>query len=93
MNAVEREECWFETEELSKTDIYNELLMTGLRMAEGINTDQLNEILPPDPDFHSQVSQLQREGLMEIHGTSIRLTKTGRLQADRIASDLFRLNT
>lgn len=93
MNAVEREECWFETEELSKTDIYNELLMTGLRMAEGINTDQLNEILPPDPDFHSQISQLQREGLMEIQGTSIRLTKTGRLQADRIASDLFRLNT
>lgn len=92
MNAIENMIPWFETEGLSKTDIYNELLLTGLRTVYGVNTNQLNEILPLDSNFHSQINRLSSAGLMEKDNSSIRLTKAGRLQADRIASDLFRLN-
>lgn len=91
MNAIENLTPWFETEELSKTDVYNELLLTGLRTVYGVNLNQLNEILTLNPDFHAQINQLCSKGLMEKENSSIRLTKTGRLQADRIASDLFRL--
>lgn len=92
MDAVENGSCWSETEELSKENVHNELLMTGLRTIHGVNLDQLNSILPLDKDFYQQIEILTTEGLMEKDHRSIRLTKTGRLQADRIASDLFRVN-
>lgn len=91
MSSVESKISWFETEELSKNDIYNELLLTGLRTIYGVNLNQLNTILPPDNDFHLQIEQLCKEQLMEKDSSSIRLTKIGRLQADKIASDLFRV--
>lgn len=91
MNSVANETSWFETEELTKNDIYNELLLTGLRTIYGVNLNQLGTILPLENDFHMQIEQLCKEQLMEKDSSSIRLTKTGRLQADRIASDLFRV--
>ncbi len=90
MSAVETQKSWSETEELSKNDIYNELLLTGLRTVYGVNLHQLGEVLPLDNDFQTQVEQLCNENLMEQNDATIRLTKIGRLQADRIASDLFR---
>ena len=92
MNAIEQQTSWFETEELTSTDIYNELLLTGLRTVYGVNLHQLEQIFPIDVRFHTQVDQLCEQGLMEKKSDSIRLTKSGRLQADRIASDLFRLH-
>lgn len=91
MNAIETQNSWFETEELSKNDVYNELLLTGLRTVYGVNLNQLNEIIALDKDFKNQVNQLCKANLMEQDECIIRLTKIGRLQADRIASDLFRI--
>lgn len=92
MNAIEKKASWFETENLSQTDVYNELLLTGLRTSYGVNLRQLEQILPLDTQFQTQIDQLCDQGLMLKSIDSIRLTKTGRLQADRIASDLFRLS-
>ncbi len=92
MAAIESKSTWMETEELSKSDIYNELLLTGLRTAYGVNLPQLNSILSLDNAFYTHVSQLCENGLMVNDNDFIRLTRTGRLQADRIASDLFRLD-
>jgi oxygen-independent coproporphyrinogen-3 oxidase len=91
MNSVANETSWFETEELTKNDIYNELLLTGLRTIYGVNLNQLNMILPLDETFYTQIENLCSQQLMEKDSSSIRLTKVGRLQADRIASDLFRV--
>ncbi len=92
MNAIEQQTSWFETEELTSTDVYNELLLTGLRTVYGVNLHQLEQILPLDGSFHTHIDQLCDQGLMKKNSDSIRLTKIGRLQADRIASDLFRLS-
>lgn len=92
MNAIEKQTSSFETEELTKTDVYNELLLTGLRTSYGVNLHQLEQIIPLDISFQTHVDQLCDQGLMIKNRDSICLTKNGRLQADRIASDLFRLS-
>jgi oxygen-independent coproporphyrinogen-3 oxidase len=89
MNGIEQSTSWFETEELSKSDCYNELLLTGLRTTYGVDLSQLNDITQLNSDFFDQINCLCKDGLMEKDNQVIRLTKSGRLQADRIASDLF----
>lgn len=89
MNDIEQSNVWFETEELSNVDCYNELLLTGLRTTYGVDLSQLNQLMQLDSDFFDQIDCLCKDGLMEKDNQVIRLTKSGRLQADRIASDLF----
>lgn len=92
MNEIgKKDNTWYETEVLTKHDQFNEILLIGLRTIYGVDIRQLNEILPLDAIFHSQIQQLCDDNLIEKDDTTIRLTKQGRLQADRIASDLFRL--
>lgn len=94
MNEIGKgDTIWYDTEVLTKHDQFNEILLIGLRTIYGVDTHQLNEIIPLDAAFHSQIQQLCDDHLMEKDGTILRLTKNGRLQADRIASDLFRLKS
>lgn len=91
MQQIEAGEDWNETEILSKNDLFNELILTGLRTVNGVDLAHLNSILPIEDTTNNQIEQYCTEGLMEKVINKIRLTKVGRLQADRIAADMFRV--
>jgi oxygen-independent coproporphyrinogen-3 oxidase len=85
MNASE----WFETEELTDKDRWNELLLTGLRTSWGIDQEKLFNILPTDKGFKSKIDEFVNSGWMTIKNDRIILLPEGRLKADHIASELF----
>jgi len=80
---------FFESEILSPENKFNELLLTGLRTKYGVEISHLERCLALSKTFWSMVQQFTDCGLMHQSRTHIILTMEGRLQADRIASDLF----
>lgn len=83
---------WFEEEVLSPYDVFNELILTGLRTSEGVELSALERIAPISDAFRETVSDAVEQGWMQKSQTHLILTRDGRLQADRIASDLFQIN-
>lgn len=90
MKGVEEGNKWYEEETLSSVDQFNELILTSLRMVEGLNVDTLSTILDPDDAFWNSVSDFGKEDLLFVNDNRVILTPKGRLQADHIASELFR---
>jgi len=87
MQGITNKNPQFESEQLSLIDRYNELLLTD----RGVSLEQLFAILPQKPTFFDKVAELCALQLMIYIESEqrITLTKNGRLQADRIASDFF----
>jgi len=85
----EQNNDWIETEVLSPQDRFNELLLTGLRTTDGLNINQLIEILPFTNEFNQTKSQFIEAGWMTEGNGQLKLTKEGLLKADYIASELF----
>jgi oxygen-independent coproporphyrinogen III oxidase len=83
-----------EIEILSKTDRYNEYIMTGLRTIWGVSLDRIAD------EFGSEyLGYLQKrakkffdDNLLFIDGNILKATKKGKFLTDGIASDLFYLN-
>ncbi len=83
----------FEIEELTATQKLNEYIMTALRTNDGIKIERLKK-LTEDKILSSILQDAQkfiRQHLMERKDDSLVLTKKGKLFADGIASDLFRV--
>ena len=89
IQAVNKNEVYWEEELLSKEDQFNERILTGLRMAIGLLVDDLETILPIPKEQLELVKALKAEGLMENRSDVWQLTKQGRLKADWIAAELF----
>lgn len=89
IQAVNKNEVYWEVELLSKEDQFNERILTGLRMAIGLPVDDLETILPIPKAQLELVKALKAEGLMENRSDVWQLTKQGRLKADWIAAELF----
>jgi oxygen-independent coproporphyrinogen-3 oxidase len=94
-----------EKETLTKTDRYNEYVMTGLRTIWGISLDRIEkEFGTTYLDYlNQQAAKYIDEQLLEIVTSSdfehqncieklLRTTKSGKFLSDGIASDLFLLN-
>ncbi|MFN3753115.1 radical SAM family heme chaperone HemW [Flavobacterium sp.] len=83
-----------ETETLTKTDRYNEYIMTGLRTIWGVSLDRIeNEFGAKYLDYLNQQSAKYIEDhLLFIDDNVLRTTKSGKFLSDGIASDLFLLN-
>ena len=83
-----------ETETLSKTDQYNEYIMTGLRTIWGISLERIeNEFGTKYLDYlHQQAKKYLLDNLLEIENSVLKTTKKGKFLSDGIASDLFLLN-
>ncbi len=83
-----------ETETLTKTDRYNEYVMTGLRTIWGISLDRIeSEFGKTYLDYlHQQASKYIEDHLLFIDDGVLRATKSGKFLTDGIASDLFLLN-
>ena len=83
-----------ETEILTKTDRYNEYVMTGLRTIWGISLDRIErEFGKTYLDYlNKQSYNYIEDHFLFVDDTILRTTKTGKFLSDGIASDLFLLN-
>lgn len=83
-----------ETETLSKTDRYNEYVMTGLRTIWGISLDRIEtEFGKTYRDYlNQQAAKYIEDHLLFVDENILRTTKKGKFLSDGIASDLFLLN-
>ena len=83
-----------ETEILTKTDRYNEYVMTGLRTIWGISLDRIErEFGKTYLDYlNKQSYNYIEDHFLFVDDNILRTTKTGKFLSDGIASDLFLLN-
>lgn len=83
--------AYFEEELLTLNDLWNEIILTGLRTSSGVSIDQLSAIYPLDEAFQRTLHTFETEGLIECSNHQLVLTEIGRLQADYIASEFFKV--
>ncbi len=83
--------AYFEEELLTLKDQWNEIIMTGLRTTSGVAIEQLTALFPLDEAFHQSLLSFQKDGMIEFLNNHLSLTDKGRLQADYIASEFFKL--
>ncbi len=83
-----------ETETLTKTDRYNEYVMTGLRTIWGVSLKRVEtEFGKTYLDYlNQQAAKYIEDHLLFVDDTILRTTKSGKFLSDGIASDLFMLN-
>ena len=80
-----------EVEKLSKEDLFNEYIMTGLRTIWGISLDKImNDFGETYIDYlENQSKKYIDEELLYIENQILKTTQKGKFLADGIASDLF----
>lgn len=80
-----------EAEALAPAEAFNEQLLTGLRLIDGIDAEALAKglglTLPST--FWAEAARWQQQGLLQAKGGRLALTPGGRLLADHITSRLF----
>ncbi|HKK12348.1 MAG TPA: radical SAM family heme chaperone HemW [Flavobacteriaceae bacterium] len=94
INSISHDVLPRETEKLSKTDQYNEYVMTGLRTHWGVSLEKVER------DFGNMyksylLEQSQKyidQHLLYIKGDNVLVTKKGKFLGDGIASHLFKIN-
>lgn len=81
----------YELETLERTDHINEYLLTSLRTTRGCDLERLRADFEFDlaADRSAYLERLRSLGLATLHKSTLRLTRKGRLLADKIAADLF----
>ena len=94
LKSIRENQLPLETEILSKTDRYNEYIMTGLRTIWGISLDRIEkEFGKIYLDYLNQQSAKYIEDhLLFVEENILRTTKKGKFLSDGISSDLFLLN-
>ena len=94
IKSIQEGKLPLETETLSKTDRYNEYVMTGLRTIWGISLDRIqNEFGPTYLDYlNQQAAKYIEDHLLFVDENILRTTRKGKFLSDGIASDLFLLN-
>ncbi len=94
INAIRKNELPMEVEQLTKTDRYNEYIMTGLRTIWGVSLGRVaSEFGAVYSDYLLQRSKKYREEhLLYLDGDTLLVTRKGRFLSDGIAADLFMLN-
>ena len=83
-----------ESEILSKTDLYNEYIMTGLRTIWGVSLEKIEtEFGSNYLDYlNQQAEKYISDNLLKVENNILKTTKKGKFLCDGIASDLFLLN-
>ncbi|SFT84243.1 oxygen-independent coproporphyrinogen-3 oxidase [Lishizhenia tianjinensis] len=89
MKAIENQEDFYEVEELSIYDQFNEALLVGLRTKWGVAKHRLPKELLNTEEFRQGIEEFKAEGYLLETEEVFLLTQKGRLKADGIASDLF----
>ncbi|WP_412559826.1 radical SAM family heme chaperone HemW [Winogradskyella sp. MIT101101] len=94
IKAIQHNELPIEIETLTKTDQYNEYIMTGLRTIWGVSLTKVEQ------DFGmvykdyliEQANVFINQHLLYIDDEHLRVTEKGQFLSDGIASELFKLN-
>lgn len=94
LKSIRENKLLLETEILSKTDRYNEYIMTGLRTIWGVSLDRIEtEFGKNYLDYLNQQSAKYIEDhLLFVEENILRTTQKGKFLSDGISSDLFLLN-
>lgn len=94
INAIRKNELPMEVEQLTKTDRYNEYIMTGLRTIWGVSLERVaSEFGTVYSDYLLHRSKKYRkEHLLYLDGDTFLVTRKGKFLSDGIAADLFMLN-
>jgi len=95
LKSLEKNSIPATVEVLTKAERINDYLLTTLRTSWGASLVALKENFNFNlMDLHtSYVHSLQENGLAKIENETLILTKAGKLFADKIASDLFVVNS
>lgn len=94
LKAIAENKLPSESEILSKTDRYNEYIMTGLRTIWGVSLHRIEEEFGKTY-FDYLIKQSEKfinDDLLFIENNILKTTKKGKFLTDGIASDLFLLN-
>lgn len=89
IKAIEQNLEYSTLEILTPANVFNEMLLTGLRTIYGVNLIKLDKIASISDGFHQKTGEFTQNGWVEKNGNELFLTKEGRLRADFIASELF----
>jgi len=94
IKSIQEGKLPLETETLSKTDRYNEYVMTGLRTIWGISLDRIHTEFGPTylGYLNQQAAKYIEDHLLFLDENILRTTRKGKFLSDGIASDLFLLN-
>ncbi|MFM8596784.1 MAG: radical SAM family heme chaperone HemW [Flavobacteriales bacterium] len=90
LKGVGKNEQWYEVEELSANECWNEQILLGLRTKWGLDTSHLKSSLTQKEN--AQIEEFARLGWLNVNEQHIILTNAGKLHADGIAAELFRLD-
>ena len=91
IKKVNKDESYFELEQLSNTQQYNEYIFTALRTIWGVELNYVNSQFGQQAlnNFKKQVIKWENKGHINQKEGTYTLTRNGKLFADAIASDLF----
>ena len=94
LKAITENKLPSESEILSKTDQYNEYIMTGLRTIWGVSLEKIEtEFGSNYLDYlRQQAEKYISDNLLKVENNTLKTTKKGKFLCDGIASDLFLLN-
>ncbi len=94
LKAIAENKLPSETEILSKTDQYNEYIMTGLRTIWGVSLDKIETEFGSRflEYLYQQAEKYISDNLLTVENNILKTTKKGKFLSDGIASDLFLLN-
>jgi len=90
VEALDRGELPLESEILTEKDLYNEFVMTRLRMSEGFGLEELDsfKILAPK-NFQAIFSEWRSLGYLQEDANRVSLSLKGRLICDTLTTDLM----
>lgn len=94
LKSIQANTLPIETETLSKSDRYNEYIMTGLRTIWGVSLERIEKEFGLDylRYLQKQSQKFLDDGLLYIDQNILKPTAKGKFLTDGIASDLFYLN-
>ena len=94
LNSLEENKLPNEIEILSKTDRYNEYIMTGLRTIWGVSLNRIEKEFGTTylEYLTNQAQKFLDDNLLSIEENVLKATKKGKFLTDGIASDLFLVN-
>jgi oxygen-independent coproporphyrinogen-3 oxidase len=94
IKSIQENKLPIEIETLTKTDRYNEYIMTGLRTIWGVSLKRIEqEFGKTYLDYlNQQAAKFIEDHLLFVDDNILRTTKNGKFLCDGITSDLFLLN-
>jgi oxygen-independent coproporphyrinogen-3 oxidase len=89
--ALEGDSAWFEREELTPAEQYNDYILVSLRTAWGVDAGYIHAHFGNvfANEFLRQSAAYLQNGFLRKQADVFTLTRKGKMIADRIASDLF----